>query len=202
MIRPFVPVLILATGMFLPVLGQSWDFVKEKDGIKLYTRIEAGKSIKAYRGVTEIRAPAEKIFSLIEDINHTEWWDKDVNQIRVFAYEKYKMAKYYMVYDLPWPVTDRDLCVEVKSSYDSVTGVGTVSAFPLVGFIPENKEKVRIRDYHQTWTVRSAGNGISNVELVGFVDPSGSIPDWITNLVLVESPLKAIGNIRRMAEGK
>ncbi|HZY24737.1 MAG TPA: hypothetical protein VFE71_02830 [Bacteroidales bacterium] len=27
--------------------AQSWNFIKEKDGIKIYTRMEAGKSLKS-----------------------------------------------------------------------------------------------------------------------------------------------------------
>jgi hypothetical protein len=51
------------------VAAQSWDFIKEKDSIKIYTRKEAGKSLKSYKGVTDIKAPAEKIFAMMEDIN-------------------------------------------------------------------------------------------------------------------------------------
>ena len=81
--------------------AQSWDFVKEKDGIKIYTHSEAGKSLKSYRGVSNIKAPAEKIFNLMEDINNTDWWDKNLTQIKVLHYEKNKRAKYYLVYDFP-----------------------------------------------------------------------------------------------------
>jgi hypothetical protein len=58
--------------------AQSWDFIKEKDGIKIYTRVEAGKSLKSYKGITDINVQAEKIFTLMEDINNTDWWDKKV----------------------------------------------------------------------------------------------------------------------------
>ena len=82
-------------------VAQSWEFIKEKDGIKIYTRKDAGKSLKSYKGVTDIHAPADKVFALIEDVNNTDWWDKNLNQIKVLLYEKYKRAQYYLVYDLP-----------------------------------------------------------------------------------------------------
>ena len=42
--------------------AQSWDFIKEKDGIKIYTRVEAGKSLKSYRGITDINVTGRKDF--------------------------------------------------------------------------------------------------------------------------------------------
>lgn len=182
------------------VQSQTWEFVKEKDGIKIYTRKEPGKSIKSYKGVTDIKAPAEKIFALIEDVNHTEWWDENLNHIKVVRYEKYKMAQYYLVYDLPWPVGDRDLCVDVVAHFDPASGFGTVVAGPLPTLMPENPDLIRIKDYHQTWTVKTAGNGLTHVTLEGSVDPAGSIPDWISNMVIVDSPIKVMCGVRERVE--
>jgi len=180
--------------------AQSWDFVKEKDGIRLYTRKEVGKSLKSYKGVTDIHAPAEKVFDLLEDVNHTEWWDKNLSQIKVLLYEKYKRAQYYLVYDLPWPVTDRDLFVNVTVSFDPLTREGTIKAVPLPGVVPEHSDMIRIIEYQQTWTVRAAGKEMTHVVLEGFVDPAGSIPDWLSNMLIVDSPYKVISEIKRRLE--
>jgi hypothetical protein len=176
--------------------AQSWNFIKEKDGIKIYTRKEPGKTIKSYKGVAVIKAPAEKVFALIENVNNTDWWDKNFNQIRVLKYEKNRMAQYYLVYDLPWPVTDRDLCVNITVTFDSLTGVRRITAVPLSGVIPEKKELIRIRNYQQTWTVKPAGKGMSLVILEGYIDPAGTIADWLTNMLIVDSPLKVIGGVK------
>ena len=111
-----------------PMAAQSWNFIKEKDGIKIYTCVEEGKSLRSFKGVTDIDAPAEKIFALMEDIHNTDWWDKDLNLIKVLLYEKSKRAQYYLVYNLPWPVIDRDLCVDVKITTDWVTGERKISS--------------------------------------------------------------------------
>jgi hypothetical protein len=176
--------------------AQSWNFIKEKDGIKIYTHEDAGKSLKSYRGVTDINAPAENIFALIEDVNNTDWWDKNLTQIKVLLYEKDKRAQYYMVYDLPWPVPDRDLCVDATVTIDPLTGERKITAVPLNGVIPERNDMVRIKDYWQTWTVIPAGKEMTNVVLEGFVDPAGSIPGWISNMLIIDSPFKVISGVK------
>jgi hypothetical protein len=196
----YILLFFLVLVLSFSVTAQTWNFVKEKDGIKLYTQKETGKSLKSYKGVTDIKAPAEKVFALIEDINHTEWWDKNVTQIKITLYEKNKQAKYYMVYDLPWPVIDRDLCVDVKVTIDPVTGERKLMASPLPGLFPERPDMIRIKEYRQTWSVKPIGKNLSHVVLEGFVDPAGSIPDWICNMVIVDSPFNAISEIRQRVE--
>jgi hypothetical protein len=184
------------------VAAQSWDFIKEKDGIKIYTRVEAGKSLKSYRGVTDINVPAEKIFALMGDIKNNDWWDKKITQIKVLLYEKNKRIRYYLVYDLPWPVTDRDLCVDVTITMDQGTGERKINAVALNGVIPESKDMVRIKDYRQTWTILPAGKEMTHIVLEGFVDPAGAIPKKISNILIIETPFKAITGLREAVEKK
>jgi hypothetical protein len=192
--------MLLSAGLSLSMEAQSWHFVKDKEGIKIYTRTEPGKTLKSYKGVADIKAPSEKVFAMIEDVNNTDWWDKNFNQIKVLMYEKYKRAQYYLVYDLPWPVTDRDLCVDVTASFDPVTGVGKVTSFPLPGAVPEHREMIRIREYRQTWTVTPAGKELTHVVLEGYVDPAGSIPDWVSNMLIIDSPIQVISSIKQRLE--
>jgi len=198
----FLIILIFCLHLMLPwfLEAQSWNLIKEKNGIKIYTRKEDGKSLKSYKGVADIKAPAEKVFALIEDVNHTDWWDKNINMIRIILYEKNKKAQYYLVYKLPWPVTDRDLCVDVTVTIDLVTGLRVITAIPLPDVITECEGKIRIKDYKQTWTVQSAGKDLSHVILEGYVDPAGSIPDWVSNMLIVDSPLQVISSIRQQLE--
>ncbi len=176
--------------------AQSWDFIKEKDGIKLYTRSEAGSSLKSYKGVTTINGPADKIFDVMEDVNNTDWWDKNLTQINVLLYEKNRRAQYYLVYDLPSPVTDRDLCVDVTVTIDNLTGERRIDAVAKTGVIPERKDLIRITKYRQTWIVKPIDKEISGVTLEGFIDTAGAVPDWISNMLITATPINAISGLR------
>jgi hypothetical protein len=194
-------VLFYISMLSLPTGAQSWNFIKEKDGIKLYSRDEPGKPIKAFRCVTDIKAPAEKIFDLLNDINRTDWWDENLTIAKVLHYEKNKSARYYMVYKLPWPVTDRDLCVDVTASTDMESGERKITVISVSGIIPERSDMIRIEDYRETWTVKPVDEGTSEVSLEGFIDPAGKIPDWLANKILVESPVKTVGKLRESIKG-
>ena len=193
------PAIIFAILIFSPALfSQTWEFIKEKDGIKVYTRHEKNSSLKSFRGVMDINSTMEKICSMIGNPNNREWWDKNLSQVKVLSIEKTHYS-FYMVIDLPWPVTDRDLCVETHVSFDSITGVRTVLAQQMLNAVAENPDLVRIKKYWQKWTIKPGPNNIIHLELEGFADPAGSIPAWLYNMVITDTPLKIMREIQKRA---
>ena len=68
--------------------GQNWKLIKEKDGVLLYSCQKHGKRLNLFKGVTEIKAPTEEIFAKLENVNNTDWWTKNVTQIKVLLYKK------------------------------------------------------------------------------------------------------------------
>ena len=182
------------------MVAQSWDFVKEKDGIKIYTRREGDNSLKSFKGVADIHARFEKVCDMIGNVKRLEWWDKNLREIKVLYFEKEKRSQFYLVYHAPWPVTDRDLCVEATITTNPVTGIRTIYSVPLLNVIPENPKYVRIKEYWQKWTLEPTNGGIVHVVLEGYVDPAGSVPGWIYNMVITETPLKIIRGVKQRLE--
>lgn len=182
--------------------SQAWEFVKEKDGIYIYTRKEPGSSLKSFKGVTNFYASKENVYNLIGNVKNLDWWDKNVKDIRVLLYEKDKKAQYYLVYDAPWPVTDRDLCVEAIMNTDPVTYVRTIHATPLTGVMPKRSDCIRIENYWQSWTLTPTDKGYVHAVLEGHVDPGGIVPDWIYNMVITDTPLKVMRGLKKLLEQK
>jgi hypothetical protein len=94
-------------------------------------------------------------------------------------------------------MTDRDLCVEAKITNDPVTGVRTVSALPLPDLIPFNKDRIRIHNYWQKWTITPMANGYMKLVIEGFVDPAGNVPSWLYNMVITDTPLKVMREVKQ-----
>ncbi len=184
------------------LVGQNWKFVKEKDGVQLYSREETGKGLTFFKGVAEIKESAEKVFALIEDVNHTAWWDSKVSHVKVHFYEKNKRSQYYLVYTMPWPFKNRDLSVDMTTSINQATSEYKITALPLSGVFPEEKDLVRIKDYRQVWTVKPINNRTTHIELEFYVNPVENLPNWLLNLVLIDSPIKSINTIRQLLEKK
>lgn len=176
--------------------GQSWNFVKEEEGIKIYTRIDKTSSLKAYKGEVILHAPMQKACAMVGNGRNLDWWGPDFKNIKVLAYEKNKFVHFYYIYDMPWPMTDRDLAVNAIVKTDTVTGEYSVLSVPLLNVIPENSDLVRIKKYWQNWTMLPMANGNVRITLEGIVDPGGNIPSWFYNMLVSEMPIKTIRLLR------
>ncbi|MCX6246700.1 MAG: START domain-containing protein [Bacteroidetes bacterium] len=194
------PLLLLFLVSSLNLKAQQWVFIKEKEGIKIYTRTPENSTFKCFKGETVFHASMEKLSLYIGNVKNFNWWDKNVKDLRVIEAEPGKHAKYYLVYDLPWPLNDRDLCVEAFITYDTLKREKVVSSKPLPGAVPEQKGIVRIKNYWQKWTLTAIDDNNVHAVLEGFVDPGGSIPSWLYNMVITETPLNVMGGIKARVE--
>ncbi|MCX6288052.1 MAG: hypothetical protein NTY96_13150 [Bacteroidetes bacterium] len=188
--------------IYSSLCSQTWNFIKEKDGIKIYTRTPDHSAFKCFKGETVFHTTMEKLSMYIGNVENVDWWDKNVREIKVLYSEPDKLIKYYLVYDVPWPLNDRDLCVEAKITVDPVTGEKVVSAKPLLDVVPEREGIVRIRNYWQKWTLKPIGKNNIQAVLEGFVDPGGNVPSWLYNMVIVDTPLKVMRGIKVLVEEK
>jgi hypothetical protein len=182
--------------------AQEWTFIKEKDGIKIYTRSVEDNPVKSFKGVTDYKTDMSEMRKVIGRIESFDWWEEDITEIKVLAYEEEKLIRYYLVYDVPWPLSDRDLCVEATITNDSVTGARKVYSVSKPDLLPEKPDKVRIHYYWQQWVMEPAGEGLVHATLEGSVDPAGAIPTWIVNMVITDTPLNVMTKVREQVEGK
>lgn len=192
-----LPSLIIVFNM--GVFGQKWNFVKEKDGVQLYTRPELNSTFKAFRGEVTFKADIEKVNLLVGDADNVDWWDKDIIFIKILDFKRNDHIRYYIIFDLPGPLTSRDLALEAKITINPLTGIRTVSALPLVGVVPEKPDLVRIKKYWQRWTIQPLANGYIHAILEGFIEPNGNVPSWMHNMIVPDIPLKALNSLRERA---
>jgi hypothetical protein len=178
------------------VFSQDWKFIKEKDGIKIYTRNDETNPVKSYKGETTLNTTMAKISHIIGRIESFDWWEEDISRIDVLEYKEEEYIKYYLIYDVPWPLDDRDLCVNSVITNDPVTGTRTVFATPIEGLIPEQPGMVRIKNYWQKWVMEPDGTDKVHIVLEGSVDPGGAIPAWIVNMAITDTPLNIIRKVR------
>jgi len=144
----------------------------------------------------------EIVSAMIGNPKDLEWWGENIRGIRVLSYEKDKHIQYYLIYDAPWPFKDRDLVADVRITTDPSSGTRTIYSVPLPDVIPENPELVRVTKYWQRWTIQPLNNGLIHLTLEGFIDPAGSVPAWLYNMVVIDTPLKLMREVQKRVNYK
>jgi len=199
MLSVFYTIIFIQLSGCTSISAQPWTFVKEKEGIRLYTSQPEGSSFKSFHGEVDIHGNFEKVSALIGDPSNLDWWADDVKNIRVLFFEKDKEIRYYFEYHVPWPFSNRDLVTHVQIQQDSVTGIKTIYSTPLPAVEPPKPGLVRVVDYWQRWTLQPLEDGMIHITLEGYIDPAGDVPAWLYNIVVVDIPLRLLQKVRDRA---
>jgi len=190
--------ILMISGMELK--AQEWEFAKERDGIKIYTSHDTASSYKLFKGEIDLHSDVNTVSNLVEDVLNFDKWDDDISLIKVLGAEPGRSIRYYVQYDVPWPATDRDLCVKSEIRTDPVTGERVILSWSDPEALPEDPEFIRIEKYWQKWTITSSVAGKVHLTLEGYADPAGDIPAWIVNLAITNTPLNMLRKIRETLE--
>ncbi len=189
-----------------PAAAAKWELFDEEDGIKMFRHDVAGSSIVALRGEGFVAAPISRVASVITDRKRsTEWVDRLVKTKLLRQVSETESIEWDHI-KTPSPLKDRDFVFKstittdpakkkVVVSYNSVTD-------PLA---PETDDYVRGSfkggKFELTMATRTNKDGtktrgtIVNAEVE--VDPRGSVPKFIVNMVQKSWPHQTLMALRK-----
>ncbi len=179
-------------------MNSEWEFKKEKEGIKIFTRESKESNIKELKITFRLEASLSSIVALISNVDAYQNWvyrcsmSKTLKKINDF-----ESFDYYRV-DFPWPLSDRDMVVLTKIEQDANTKVITA----LTTCRPEVAEKVddfiRITDHTNQWIFTPISSNITDVHYTLKSDPAGNIPSWLVNMAIDQGPVQTMMRLRKI----
>lgn len=183
----------------LPLSAQAdWELEKDEAGIKVYTRKVEGQALKSFRAETTIAATPQALVNTLTDLSRASEWMDRCAQSRVI--ERYDDNSYlgYTLVDVPWPLQARDLVTRVHIRRQADRIVIEMKNAP--NDYPKQQDVVRMPQYEGQWILIPQSDGRTQVINQGATSPGGSIPDWLANTEVVESPYKTMANLRARME--
>jgi hypothetical protein len=191
---------IVVTVCGRPLTAQNWNFVKEKNGIKMFTANQGESSFKCFRGETVFHARLEQLDQYIGVASNFDQWDENISELKVLHSQPGRHIQCYFVYITPWPLNNRDFYADVEVSFDTASQIKTVYAYPMAQNLPEESGIIRVKNYWLKWTLTVRDEQIIEGVIEGFIDPGGLVPSWLYNLVIVEAPYKVMKGIKQKVE--
>lgn len=160
----------------------SWQYVREQDGIASYRRERPGAPLSAFRARATFEADVWTVLSILEDVDRAcEWTAHCAEMRRLQATSDLEMLVYARM-NAPWPVRDRDVVTRVAIGIDSLTQVvadiRSTSGGPAVA-----EDVVRMPSLQASYRFLAKGPRQVEVEYEIEVDPGGTLPDWLKNMV-------------------
>ncbi len=179
------------------LLGQTdCELKKDQDSIKVYTCSRAESQFKSIKASFEVNATALELAAMVMDIaGYHEWQYKTINP-KILKWINKQELIYYVEIVAPWPVSNRDVIVHLKIEQDPITKRMVFTANGVPDYIPEKDGITRVPMSKSTWIVVPISANKMRVEYSMNIDPSGSVPAWMVNMVSAEGPFESFYTLK------
>ena len=180
----------------LGVHGQeSWKMVKEKEDIKIYTRVNTIMSFKEFKATMEVEGKIEDFLSVLYDVDGLVDWGYNLNESRLLDRPDDWHQTYYAVADAPWPYKDRDGVYSNIISWDEESSTLKVEIDLVESVEGTDSGFVRL-DGTGFWIVKKIADNKLNIHFQMQIDPGGSIKAWMANMFVTDSPFYTMTGLR------
>lgn len=185
------------------LLGQEWELQLENEKIKVYTKDGENDNIKAYKAISTINFPADEIYKVYIDFDNYNKWFEELDKIKLIDSSTTKSKDVYLYYSIikfPFLFNDRDMITELSID-KSVKGKYILKSVPKKGE-PENDDYVRLNKFYQNTELVQVNDSLTSITMEGKFDAGGSVPVWLMNMFVVNSPLNSVENMEKYLDEK
>jgi hypothetical protein len=179
--------------------AQEWSLERDRSGVKIYTRYISGWDLKQFKGIVNIRTSIKTVEkTLRNDVGRDRWMyntydSKDIKKVsdnEIYCYSRV---------DAPWPVYDRDNVT--RYTYKKISDTEMyVYLKNFSGILSEKSGIVRINRMEGYWHFKETSPGNVQVTQLAVAEAGGSIPAWLANSSIIDSPYHTLLNLKNHIE--
>jgi hypothetical protein len=179
-----------------------WTLKKDSDGVKVYNSPSGGEDLIIFKGVTEVNAPIEVVTEVVRDIASYPKWYWQCKEARVLKSDQSKRTIiFYFVSHPGWPVADRDFIVYNTQAGDPKSGEVSFALGNIAeDIVPKPEGIVRLKHVSGGWNLKKIDKNKTSVTLVIKTEPGGSVPKAIANMVMADTPLNTLKELKKFAQ--
>lgn len=177
-----VPVFCFASEPAPFSMREGWTLSSERSGIALYSRLRPGSSLKEFKAVGEIDAPARAVHNVIDDIEAYPSFMPFTAECRLIKREADSIIIYQRL--SPKICSDRDYTLRIReTSSAGPNGVVYVNRWEQANELgpAEKKGVVRVKVNEGGWLLEPEGATKTRATYTVYTDTGGAIPAFIAN---------------------
>jgi hypothetical protein len=159
-----------------------WQYVREHDGIASYRRERPGAPLSGFRARATFPTDMWTVLSILEDVDRACEWTAHCAEMRKLETQSELDMLVYARMNAPWPVRDRDIVTRVMMTIQSMTEI-VADIRSTSGGPAAPDDVVRMPSMQARYTFVAKGPRQVHVEYEIEVDPGGTLPDWLKNMV-------------------
>lgn len=195
--KALVLLLLILAGPAALVAQEAWELKKDKSGIQVFVREKPGESLKESKSTVQFSASIDAIVDAIFDYSRYDEWAPRHMEARVVEKPTDNVIVSYSLNDSPWPVSNRDIVME-NTIHRRADGSVRIDMEALDGSqVDARSGVVRITQFTGHYLLEPKPGGQVKVTYQAHLDPGGSIPAWMANMAVVDTPYDLLFQLRR-----
>ncbi|MCD4729559.1 MAG: START domain-containing protein [Bacteroidales bacterium] len=193
-------VFIIGFSSFINLNAQvDWELKKEEDGIKVYLREVEGSKIQEYKAEAILDGKVSSYIAVMKDVNSYKELYNHTKEVRLIN-ENDTFHVHYLATNTPWPIKDRDAVYSSTYSQYYDTKLVRIDMKIETGYEDENDDYVRMEKADGFWLFYQIEPNKVEVTYQMHAEPGGSIPNWVINMFLVDTPIEDIKMLQERAQ--
>lgn len=192
-------VLLAIVGSIFPtqaVAFDDWHLETDKDGIQVYSRAQVASRFKEIKVQCEMPGTLEQLVALYSDVAN---YQKVISNTRS-AYLIRKVSEteffYYLESQMPATVANRDLVMRLQFTYNDRNRLLLINTTAVDGLVPCKAGLVRVPFWNGEWQVRAVSATRLQIHYSFLVDPGGTLPAWLVNVLAPVAPYQSFIKLR------
>ncbi|NOZ35041.1 MAG: hypothetical protein GXO80_07065 [Chlorobi bacterium] len=179
-----------------------WNLAEDTGKMKIYTRLPENSPFKELKITLSVAAPLSKIIAVLDDAENYTNWVYSCSASHTVKTDNKGNFYYYVKFDLPWPLSDRDMIQHSVQTQDSETLVVTILTKTVLNNVIVEKGVVRMTQSTVKWELTPISENLTKIDYSVRSNPGGDIPSWLVNLVVEKGPketmLKLIDRVKKI----
>ena len=191
-------VLILFKSCFL-FSQEDWKLIKESDDIKVFAKNENNYKLDTFKATSTINTSISNFVSVLHNMKIFPKWGHNVKNANLLERSGDTLQIYYSVAKAPFPYKNRDGIYLNRFRWQKEIKTLMVDIEVLDDYLALDESYVRVKGYGY-WKAQELSENKILVIFSMQVDPGGSIPSWLANMFVDESPFNTLLNLKTLLE--
>lgn len=175
-----------------------WTLDKDEEQIQLYTRSVSGSPFLEVKATTRINASIEKVAETFGYGNGCGEWQAMCKSSEVLSTISETERYVYLVLDLPWPLSDRDMVIHTTGQIDRESGIVTVQLESASSEYPA--QKYTRAESHGLYQIKGLTDQQVEFTYIMRTDLGGNVSADVVNPRLASSVYNDVATLRSLAE--
>lgn len=201
--------LMIAVSMMLMVIttnaqAEDYKLVKKEGLLSLYEKwVTAmnGEKAREIKAVFYAHAKPADAVALLKDQSKALEWNPNAGEYKVVVSANPNSWLNYVIYDIPWPVGDQDLCLQY-----SMKQSGTVTEVVFQGTdhksFPVKSGVGRISGTKGKWVFEQQTNGLMKITYTISTNRNSKLPKFITDPIIHDNMMESMVLFTSLLENK